>query len=129
MGYSYAYIQKGTVLEVEKRTLHDTDDYPIGKYYHSALLPSFVEIRQGDNAPTDAQVKRGWVYSNNTFHEPQPFEINDITGELYLPPSISADMFWGVFSENMQLKNQLSETTSVVTALLLDQLTAEGAIV
>lgn len=129
MGHAYAYIQKGTVLEVEKRTLQDIDEYPIGKYYHGALLPSFVEIRPGDNAPTDAEVKRGWVYSDNTFHEPQPFEINDTTGELYLPPSISADMFWSVFSENIQLKNQLAETTTVVNSMLLEQLEKEGAIV
>lgn len=129
MGYAYAYIQKGVVLEVEKRTLQDTGDYPIGKYYHGALLPFFVEIRPGDNAPEGREVKRGWVYSENSFHEPQPFEINSETGEMYLPPSISAEMFWGVFSENVQLKSQLAETTAVVNDLLLTELEREGAIV
>lgn len=129
MGYAYAYLQKGTVLEVEKRTLQDTGEYPIGNYYHGALLPFFVEIRPGDNAPTDAEVKRGWVYSDNQFHEPQPFQINDETGELYLPSSIPAELFWGVFSENVQLKNQLAATTAVVNDLLLVQLQQEGAII
>lgn len=129
MGYAYAYIQKGTVLEVEKRTIQDTEDYPIGRYYNGALLPFFVEIRPGDNAPEEAEVKRGWVYSENTFHEPRPFEINSETGELYLPPSISAEMFWGIFSENMELKNQLETTTAVVNDLLLTELEREGAIV
>lgn len=129
MGYAYAYVQKGTVLEVEKRTLQDSDEYPIGKYYHGALLPFFVEIRPGDNAPVGVEVRRGWVYSENSFHEPQPFEINGDTGELYLPPSISAEMFWGVFSENVQLKNKLAQTTAVVNGMLLEQLEKEGAVV
>lgn len=128
MSYAYAYVQNTTVLEVERRTLQDTSDYPIGKYYHGALLPFFVEIRPGDNAPAEEEVRPGWIYRDNVFSQPEPFQINDATGQLYLPPSISAQQFWQVFQENLQMKNQLSQMGSVVNSLLLEQLAAEGAV-
>lgn len=112
MGYAYAYVQNGIVLEVEKRTLQDTDDYPIGKYYHGSLLPYFVEIRPGENAPADQEVRKGWRWQNNQFSEPEPFSINPETGEMYLPDRISAADFWAVFQDNLRLRNELAEVQS-----------------
>lgn len=129
MANAYAYVQSGVVMEVEKRTIGDTEDYPIGKYYHGSLLPFFVEIRPSENAPVDKEVTRGWVYLDNTFHEPRPFEINQETGQMYLPPSISAELFWQTFQDNVSLRNELATTSSVVDAMLLEQLQKEGAVV
>lgn len=129
MGYKYAFVQRGVVLDVEARTINDTDIYPIGKYYHGDLLPFFVEIRPGDNAPIDKEVKKGWVFLDNQFSEPEPFSINPENGEMYLPPSISAATFWATYQENIQLRNQLASINDVVNSMLIDQLTAEGAIV
>ena len=127
--YAYAYVQKGVVLDIEKRTLGDTSDHPIGKYYHGALQPFFIPIKPGENAPADQEVARGWAYSDNQFSEPQPFSINPETGELYLPPKIPAEQFWQMLTDNIQLQEALAQTQAVANQLLLDQLTAEGAIV
>ena len=129
MGYKYAFVQRGVVLDVEARTVNDTDAYPIGKYYHGDLLPFFVEIRPGDNAPADREVSKGWTFLNNQFSEPEPFSINPETGEMYLPPSISAATFWATYQENIQLRNQVATMSDVVNNMLVEQLTAEGAIV
>lgn len=129
MGHAYAYVQNGVVLEVEKRTLLDTDDYPIGKYYHGSLLPYFVEIRPGENAPADKEVRKGWRWQDNQFMEPEPFTINPETGEMYLPDRIPAADFWAVYQDNLRLRDELAKVTDVVDTMVMEQLTAEGALV
>lgn len=129
MGHSYAYVQRGVVLDIERRTEVDTDEFPILKYYNAGMIPFFIEIRPGDNAPADKEVTRGWAYMDNRFTEPKPFDINQETGQMYLPPNISAEFFWQTFQDNVALRNELATTTAVVDNMLLEQLQKEGAVV
>lgn len=129
MGYRYAYVQQGVVLDIERRTEQDTDACPILKYYNAGLAPFFIEIRPGDNAPADKEVTRGWIFEANQFREPQPFQINQETGQMYLPPAISAETFWQTFQDNIALRNELANTSAIVDNMLVEQLTQEGALV
>lgn len=128
MGRAYAFVQNGVVLEVEKRTLADGEQGELGRYYHGALLPFFIPIIPGENAPEDGEVRRGWIYTEGVFSEPQPFSVNMQTGELYLPPSIPADRFWQVYSDNIVMQSRLAALTEVTNSILLEQLTAEGVV-
>ena len=109
----YAYVKNGIVLEVERRTeQHPDDPYPIKRFYHPALLPYFIVV------PDDFknQVRRGWVYTHEAgFHEPEAFEINHETGELYLPASVPAESFWGVYQDNLALSNNLITAQQDIT--------------
>lgn len=93
----YAYVQRGTVMLVERRTelpQWADDPYPIQHFYHVALLPYFKEI------PADQKdlVRVGWLYDEEQgFHEPQAFEINPETGEMYLPKTIPAEDFYETY--------------------------------
>ena len=109
----YAYVRNGVVMEVERRTEQYPDDpYPIKRYYHPALLPYFVPVPD----ELKAQVRRGWVYTHDAgFHEPEPFEINPETGELYLPASVPAESFWSVYQDNLRLTNDLISAQQDIT--------------
>ena len=119
MANRYAYVQNGVVLDIEKRTENDTDTYPIAKYYHGALLPFFIEIQKGINSPADREVSKGWLFTENQFHEPQPFEINQETGDMYLPPNIPAETFWQVYQDNIRLQNENLQLNQSITDLQL----------
>lgn len=102
----YAYIQRATVMLVERRLENQpyTDSLtPLieAKLYNGALIPFFKPVP----VAVQDRIRIGWCYdSERGFHEPQPFEVNTETGEMYLPAQISTSDFY-----DTMMKTQKSE--------------------
>ncbi|MBC8584458.1 hypothetical protein [Youxingia wuxianensis] len=109
----YAYVQYGTVMMVERRTEDSDDPAAIKQYYTAQFLPNFIPVPQ----EIKNKVRAGWLFDyDKGFHEPEDFEINPQTHEMYLPSSISPQDYY----TTSQLAQRVPEMTIEYDQFILE---------
>lgn len=94
----YALVRNGFVVNVERRSEELVDLYP------RAILHEFLPV------PEELQdsIRRGWIYTETGFQEPDPFTVHEESGMMTLPDKIYATDIYALQDEVSRLTERLT---------------------